>query len=100
MRLLPLTVSWLFVISACATTAPAPTPKAEEPVMAKAMYPGDDTETTNEEEEPDIICKMEKVTGSAIKKKVCTTRAQRKAMRKSAEGFIRQGQRAARPNVN
>ena len=98
MRLLALLTPLLVIaISSCATTS-APTQENEPVVAEKAVYPGEQAEMSTDkgDQEPDVICKMVKKTGSNIKKKVCTTRAEREAMRRSAEDFVRKAQRGAR----
>ena len=85
MRLLSLALGVLFVSSGCATTTGSTT---DEPVVAEAATSGGEAAVEEQEEEPDIVCRRVAVTGSRIKKKVCTTRAQREEMRKGAREFM------------
>ncbi len=76
--------------AATSETAPEPPAAPEAVAMPKAMYPGDEPVDQVAEaptDEPDIICRWVRPTGSRIKKKHCTTRKQREEMRKNARDF-------------
>jgi len=52
----------------------------------------EDEDIKEDEEEPDVVCRMVRKTGTMIRRKQCTTRAQRKAMKKDADDFYQRMQ--------